>query len=279
MPPSPVLLAVLHGAATGFDRWWFAVAKYRLSVESVATGSLSHRADLLWEAFVTSWPCIVPLMVLAPIGIVVAIRTQRGALLVIWGALSLTGFALGGLFHPHYFVGLIAPFSALSALGLRWVVDRFGVRVAVAVGRRPARRAGDRGVAGRHGVLALGRVVAHLPRRADPHGQGSGSVAAGRTRPGETVYALYADASLYFAADRPPAFKYLWFLGEQRIPGALGELRDILAGPKAPRYVVVYQPPRSMPGAVAAGIPAVLKARYAAFAKVAGHDVLRLRQP
>ena len=100
-----------------------------------------------------------------------------------------------------------------------------------------------------------------------------------RTRPGETVYALYADASLYFAADRPPAFKYLWFLGEQRIPGALGELRDILAGPKAPRYVVVYQPPRSMPGAVAAGIPAVLKARYAAFAKVAGHDVLRLRQP
>ena len=61
------------------------------------------------------------------------------------------------------------------------------------------------------------------------------------------MYALYADASLYFAADRPPAFKYLWFLGEQRIPGALGELRDILAGPKAPRYVVVYQPPRSMP--------------------------------
>ena len=77
------------------------------------------------------------------------------------------------------------------------------------------------------------------------------------------MYALYADASLYFAADRPPAFKYLWFLGEQRIPGALGELHDILAGPKAPRYVVVYQPPRSMPGAVAAGIPAVLKARYA----------------
>jgi hypothetical protein len=33
-----------------------------------------------------------------------------------------------------------------------------------------------------------------------------------------------------------------------------------------------------MPGAVAAGIPAVLKARYAKFANVAGHDVLRLRQ-
>ena len=275
----PVLLAVLHGAATGFDRWWFAVAKYRLSVESVATGSLSHRADLLWEAFVTSWPCIVPLMVLAPIGIAVAIRTQRGALLVIWGALSLTGFALGGLFHPHYFVGLIAPFSALSALGLRWVVDRFGVRVAVAVAvvllAAPAIAAWPVVTASSPSVVSWrtshdGRILTD---------RAVGAWLRERTRPGETVYALYADASLYFAADRPPAFKYLWFLGEQRIPGALGELRDILAGPKAPRYVVVYQPPRSMPGAVAAGIPAVLKARYAAFAKVAGHDVLRLRQP
>ena len=69
--------------------------------------------------------------------------------------------------------------------------------------------------------------------------------ARGRAQP---VYALYAEASLYFAADRPPAFKYLWFLGEQRIPHALTDLRDVLAGPKAPRYIVVYQAPRSMPG-------------------------------
>ena len=47
----PRALRSLHGAATGFHRWWFAVADYRLSVESVATGSLSHRADLLWSAF------------------------------------------------------------------------------------------------------------------------------------------------------------------------------------------------------------------------------------
>ena len=136
-------------------------------------------------------------------------------------------------------------------------------------------------MAGRHGVARPRQVswrTSHDGRILTDTGSG-GVATRARTRPGETVYALYADASLYFAADRPPAFKYLWFLGEQRIPGALGELRDILAGPEAPRYVVVYQPPRSMPGAVAAGIPAVLKARYAAFAKVAGHDVLRLRQP
>ena len=36
--------AALHGALTGFHDWWFAVADYRLSVESVATGSVSERA-------------------------------------------------------------------------------------------------------------------------------------------------------------------------------------------------------------------------------------------
>ena len=98
-----------------------------------------------------------------------------------------------------------------------------------------------------------------------------------RTKPGEPVYAMYAEASLYFAADRPPSFKYLWFLGEQRIPHALRDLRKVLAGPDAPRYIVVYQAPRSMPGAVAAGIPAVLKARYHVVERVGGHDVLQLR--
>jgi hypothetical protein len=99
-----------------------------------------------------------------------------------------------------------------------------------------------------------------------------------RTRPGDPVFALYADASLYFAADRPPAFKYLWFLGVQRIPHALSDLRAVLAGPHAPRYIVVYQAPRSMPGAVAAGLPAVLLARYRHATRVAGHDVLELRR-
>jgi hypothetical protein len=98
-----------------------------------------------------------------------------------------------------------------------------------------------------------------------------------RTRPGESVYAMYAEASLYFAADRPPAFKYLWFLNEQRIPHALTDIRNVLAGPHAPRYVVVYQAPRAMPGAAAAGIPAVLRARYHVVTRVAGHDVLELR--
>ncbi|MDX6524563.1 MAG: hypothetical protein QOI43_74 [Gaiellales bacterium] len=273
----PLALSLAHGAATGLDRYWFAIADYRLSVESVATGSLGARMHLLWSAFATSWPCVVPLLALAPIGIATALRSRRGALLVAWGAFSLTGFLIGGLFHPHYFVGLIAPFSALAALGARRLATQRGVRVATiaclvllavpAIAAWPVLSASSPSQVSwrtsHDGRILTDRAV--------------GAWLRARTRPGAPVYALYADASLYFAADRPPAFKYLWFLGVQRIPHALRDLRNVLAGPHAPRYVVVYQPPRSMPGALAAGIPAVLTARYRLVTRVAGHDVLELR--
>jgi 4-amino-4-deoxy-L-arabinose transferase-like glycosyltransferase len=273
----PLALSVAHGAATGFDRYWFSVAGYRLSVESVATGSFSNRLHLLWSAFASSWPCITPLIVLAPFGIAEAWRSRRGALLVAWGAFSITGFLLGGLFHPHYFVGLIAPFSAIAALGLRRVARERSLRVATATAvvllAVPA-------------VAAWPVVSASSPSQVSWRTSHDGRILTdrtvgawlrARTRPGQTVYAMYAEASIYFAADRPPAFKYLWFLGEQRIPHALRDLRNVLAGPRAPRYIVVYQPPRTMPGAVSAGIPAVVRARYREVARVDGHDVLQLR--
>jgi hypothetical protein len=273
----PLALSVLHGALTGFDRYWFSIAGYRLSVESVATGSFSDKMDLLWSSFASSWPDITPLIVLAPFGVAEALRSRRGALLVAWGAFSITGFLLGGLFHPHYFVGLIAPFSALAALGVAWLVRRRGVQVAtlatVALMTVPL-------------IAAWPVVSASSPSQVSFRTSHDGRILSdrtvgawlrARTRPGQTVYAMYAEASLYFAADRPPAFKYLWFLGEQRIPHALRDLKNVLAGPHAPAYIVVYQAPRSMPGAVAAGIPAVLKARYRVVERVGGHDVLQLR--
>ena len=179
-----------------------------------------------------------------PLGVAPALRTRRGALLVIWGAFSLTGFAIGGLFHPHYFVGLIAPFSALAAVGAQRLADGYGTRIAtVACAVLLAVPA----------IAAWPVVSASSPSQVSWRTSHDGRILSdrtvgawlrARTRPGDTVYAMYAEASLYFAADRPPAFKYLWFLGEQRIPHALTDLRDVLAGPDAPRYIVVYQAPR-----------------------------------
>jgi hypothetical protein len=242
----PLALSALHGALTGWHDYWFAVADYRLSVESVATGSLSDRLSLLWDSLGWSWWCLVPFLLVGP-GLAELRRYAPDAyLLGLWALFALTGFALGGLFHPHYYVGLVAPASALGALGaarLRRTRGPVVARVAVAalfvpvvIGAWPSYTAGSARDASLNStndarVVTDDAVAAYL----DAH-----------TRPNERVYALYAEASLYFAANRMWPYRYLWFLGVQHIPGALQELRGVLAGPQAPRYVVEYQGPRTI---------------------------------
>jgi hypothetical protein len=89
---------------------------------------------------------------------------------------------------------------------------------------------------------------------------------------------MYADASLYLAADRRSPYPYLWFLGIEHIPGALQRLRDTLAGPKAPRYIAVYQQPRMIDKSTGPdSIKAILHRRYRHTATIEGVALWRLR--
>ena len=89
---------------------------------------------------------------------------------------------------------------------------------------------------------------------------------------------MYADASLYLAADRRSPYPYLWFLGIAHIPGALQQLRDTLAGPAAPRYIAVYQQPRTLDKSGRAdSIGTTLQRRYRHTATVDGVPIWRLR--
>jgi 4-amino-4-deoxy-L-arabinose transferase-like glycosyltransferase len=272
---APVALAALHGALTGFHDWWFAVAGYRLSVESVATGSASARLHLLWSSFTVAGPCLVPLIALAPLGVAAAWRRVETRLLVLWLAFALSGFALGGLFHPHYYIGLLAPLCALAALGADRLLQRVGRRTAVlfvAVSMVPVivafwpayTASGDRAVS-----LASSndsRIVTDAA---------VGGWLKANSRPTDTIYALYADASLYFAADRRSPFKYLWFLNVAHIPGALHQLEDVLRGPAAPRYVAVYQSPGSIDRT--GTVQHILETRYRPAITIQGVPILARR--
>ena len=98
------------------------------------------------------------------------------------------------------------------------------------------------------------------------------------TRPGDTIYAMYADASLYLAAGRRSPYPYLWFLGIEHIPGALQRLRDTLAGPRAPRYIAIYQQPRQIDTSRRPdSVKATLHRRYHQTATVEGVAIWRLR--
>jgi 4-amino-4-deoxy-L-arabinose transferase-like glycosyltransferase len=267
-------VAALHGALTGFHDWWFAVADYRLSVESVATGSVAERWSLFTDSLRTAGPVMGMLTALALPGLWLALRRPETVLVAIWFALSLTGFALGGLFHGHYYVGPLTPLCALAALTLAAVPQRAGLALGLLALVLPVYKAWPSYTTGdiRERSLASSsddRIVTD---------GAVGRYLHAHTKTGDTVYAMYADASLYLAAGRRSPYPYLWFLGIEHIPGALQRLRDTLAGPDAPRYIAIYQQPRTIDKSRAPdSIKATLHRRYRQTATVEGVALWRLK--
>jgi 4-amino-4-deoxy-L-arabinose transferase-like glycosyltransferase len=266
--------AALHGALTGFHDWWFAIADYRLSVESVATGSISERWSLFTDSLRTAGPVVGALAALALPGLWLALRRPETVLVAIWFVLSLTGFAIGGLFHGHYYVGPLTPLCALAALTLAAVPPRIGLALGLAALVLPVYKAWPSYTTGSTRERSLASS-------SDSRIVSDGAVGRylnARTKPGDTIYAMYADASLYLAAGRRAPYPYLWFLGIAHIPGALQRLRDTLAGPAAPRYIAVYQQPRTIDKSDRGdSIATTLQRRYRHTATVEGVPIWRLR--
>ena len=266
--------AALHGALTGFHDWWFAVADYRLSVESVATGSVSYKFSLFTDSLRTAGPVVGMLVALALPGLWLALRRPETALLAIWFVLSLSGFALGGLFHGHYYVGPLTPLCALAALTLAVVPPRIGLALGLLTLALPIYKAWPSYTTS----SADARSLASSSDSRIVHDGAVGRYLNAHTGPKDTIYAMYADASLYLAADRRSPYPYLWFLGIEHIPGALQRLRDTLAGPRAPRYIAVYQEPRMIDKTTGPdSIKATLHRRYRHTATVQGVALWRLR--
>jgi 4-amino-4-deoxy-L-arabinose transferase-like glycosyltransferase len=267
-------IAALHGALTGWHDWWFAIADYRLSVESVATGSVSERFSLFTDSLRTAGPVVGPLFAVALPGLWLSLRRPETRLLAIWFVLSLTGFALGGLFHGHYYVGPLTPLCALAALALAALPARAALAVGLAILVLPVYKAWP-------AYTADGTRERSLASSSDSRIVTDGAVGRyihAHTKDGDQIYALYADAGLYLAAGRRSPYPYLWFLGIQHIPGALQRLRDTLAGPDAPRYIAVYQQPETIdksgrPDAIGT----TLERRYLRVATIEGVPIWRLK--
>src|ERR671931_496494 len=65
--------------------------------------------------------------------------------------------------------------------------------------------------------------------------------ARAHTSPHDSVYALVSRADFYFLADRTAASPYLWAHPLNTIPGARAALARVLAAPRRPRLVVLFQ--------------------------------------
>jgi hypothetical protein len=237
----PFGLSALHGLLVGWSNYWFAVAGYKLEAPSGASLDVVKR----FGALGTSWlgaqrDLAVPVAVAIAVTAVAVLRRREIWIPAVWLLAAFLGMNTASLYWPHYYVQLLAPLALLLSVGAASLPGRFLAVAVVALVTVPAalklialdgmsRGAKERVIPYYGQFVRDERVAAEVDRH---------------TRSGEPIYALDSEADLYFLAERPAAFKYLWAHPLEEVPGALEQLRALLAGKGRPELVVVFRSPQ-----------------------------------
>jgi hypothetical protein len=265
-----VPIGIAAASAARLSDWLYAVVGYRFQGDSMVTGSIPARVHQLWLSLPPAGKALGILAVLAAVG------WRRSPLLArIWLGAGVLGVLGGGNFHPHYYLQLVPPLSLLAAVGVRtlWLS---APRPAIAA-------AGAAAVA----TLALAMPVAwaNPTRQAetiwprDPHLVHDAVLARyvrAHTLAGQRVLAVWADADLYYLADRRPAVRYLWSRNVASIPGALQAVHRALATRRA-ALVLVVQPPASLDPSGRTAV--LLRREYRRVARIGGAAIYRTKKP
>ncbi len=233
-------------ASPGIDGWWYAIYGYRAGTESVLSGDVGMRIELFGNSI--PWMLVDAglLLILAAIGLAALARRGGLAIPLVWLVACALGFAAGGLYHPHYWVQMLPPLALLAAAGADGLWQTRGRRTALAVA----------GAAALIPVALAGPVyLASTPELAsarstnDPRvisAIGVGRALAEATGPDEPIQVLWANAAVYWHADRIPATRYLWYRNIEFIPGAREDVAVDFEGDSPPAAAVGYQPVRAL---------------------------------
>jgi 4-amino-4-deoxy-L-arabinose transferase-like glycosyltransferase len=260
--------AIVHGWLTGWNDFVAAVA-YRAHQRSGTTVTPEEQLGSFVGLVQQIWPLLIAVAV--PLGVRIwrdprpfvrrrligqpgglqqadgtlrlaawlpTVPPGRGAtaLLRLWLLACLAGIAMGGNWLPHYVVQLVAPLAIALAVLLSDLGERIstGAWRALAVFVLVALLAP-------FGVVATTRgntdeMSARLfDRTTYPAQDEIAAYLRAHTDPDEPVYVAFAQASIYYLADRPAAYRhiYMW-----ELPGLDADLLALVESPDRPRYVV-----------------------------------------
>ena len=257
----PVAVAAL--SAPNFHDWWYAMVTYRDQADSILTGSLDAR--------LAPWPGTPsgrPAWGLGVLALVAVMGWRRWPLLgVLWLVFATLGVIGGGNFHNHYYQQMAPPLALLAGIGGAELWRRRSLPAIALCAAAVAATAIVTVPLWFDSPNAQARNV--FP--ADPHLRTDAAVVRyvrAHTNPHQRIFVMWAAADIYYLADRDPALRYMWFRNIQAIPGALGQARRMLAGPRPPALVVQINSPGSMDPS--GRVAAILARRYRLAATVAG---------
>lgn len=269
----PIAASALHGALTGWDRWWYAVAGYRLSQRSAFVDARFDRIGMVWDVL---RPVCLGLAVVLVVGVVNGLRSSplsRRAVIVLgaWFVFAVMAFALGGQFFRHYWTILAFPAATAAGVVIGSIRSRLvsaGLAATVLIG--PAVSTVD--------ALSLSRSEIGPLLHDDVRLIQSEHVAQwfiDTAAPGDQLYVMCVSAAVYGNADIDPPYPYLWWDGVRQIPGAADRLVRLLESSRRPRFLATFQAPTSCD--VSGRVDALVREHYVRRTNVDGVAILEAR--
>jgi hypothetical protein len=169
-------------------------------------------------------------------------RNDGRFLLRLWLGASLVGASIGGDWWSHYLIQVVAPLSIWIGwtLGDAWPGLRRAGRIALVTATvlllvapfRVLLEGSPNSMANamfsHPGYPAQDEVAAYLRDHTDP---------------GTTIYVAFDQASIYYLADRPPAYRHLYDQELRGIPSSYADLISIIRSPDRPEYIVSTRQP------------------------------------
>ncbi len=240
---SVLAVLMIHGALTGWSRWWTAVAGYRLRVQS---GFASAEWSNLPRTFPVALAVLGTSAVAAVAGAASVIGGVRGRstnrlsaralLLVAWVFAAAVSFFIGGGFWRHYWLLFAAPVSALAGVAMSRIRKLTPIVLVALVAP----------------CLAISTWVfvadsQNINARAtedirSPIDEDIGEWFTSHRHAGDNLYVMCSSAAAYAYAHQDPGYPYLWNTEVHQGPNSERLLVSYLLDPKrAPRYIAQYQ--------------------------------------
>lgn len=264
-------ITLLHGWYLGFSDFIYATFLYRFRLQSSLSVGLLHNLKAIgWMLINAAEFFLVILLVwifrlrlpLVPVLAKVPksdgplwwlpewIRRLRtddpgGLLLVLWIAATAVGVAMGGDYWTHYLILMVPPISLWLARAIEGIVHALaGWRQQLAVVMFGLLLILPYGVAmdGADGIYQ--RLYQH------PGYPAQNDVARyirERTTPEQTIYVAFDQASIYYLADRNPAFRHLYDQELRALTNSYGDIITILNSNDRPVYIVSTLHPGPFP--------------------------------
>lgn len=278
------ILSLLHGWYLGWGDFIYATFTYRLTAQSSATVGLQHNLEAIGRLAVRCWALIALtlgiLFLLHLDRILDVLRLGRIApgtsrfrdwlvierrddaprrgplphiladdgylLLRLWIIGSLVGISIGGDWWAHYLIQVTAPLSIWIAIALGRILPalRRGARITVTFGSLVL-------LIIPFWVLLLGSTERMTSAMfSHPGYPAQDEIAAyirEHTEPGTTIYVAFDQASIYYLADRPPAYRHLYDQELRGIPGSYSNIIAIIRSDDRPEYIVATRQPGPFP--------------------------------